>query len=405
MAISFGNAESQDGYNEDEERRKALELLIQQKIAEDSRNIRVRGAAEPPPSLPRDTHPKIGDKGMAALQDALLRVREGDISAPTQEQKDEIRGLLLGTPEENAAREAEYAESDRIKRLIAARQAAGDTGSSVGINPITGQPAAWTAVPEGFERTYSERQKQQISQLNNAIQDIENNPNFDKRDKEVAIRKATIQLNNIKPSMRVKEPPPPMGDSWESTFIHPETGALMGYDRNRMPRILVQPQYMPDYLEAKNKLEREKALLDAHSRRVEAEESRKDTYIQRLVSEQIEASQEKQVPDPKNPGKTVTIKETVKRYRTPEEVAERMATYITAGGRAGSVGEKSIMSVATPEQLKYGPSGIPYARGPQAPPMSGIEPAIATPRNQAEYDALPVGAAYIGRDGQPRRKQ
>lgn len=378
MAITYGNQSYLGELDEEEERRKAMELLAQQKAAEDARNIQVRKAPTAP--SPNELRPKMTQSEMGRLQDLMLKVRAGEITEPTEVQKQQFQNLLVRSPADDLAM------IERAKRFQV---------SSVG-------------VPEGFEAAYTERQNQQAAQIYGSIQRVMDSPDFNDTEREMAIEQLYSRISNIRPSLRKKEPPPPMGDSWDGTFIHPETGDVMGYDRNNKPRVITPYIKSPGYLEKIRQDKKEDALLIEHSKRMIKEADLQASREERIANKRLDLAKDQAAIE-------VTGKDGKKTYRPMNE--DEIDDVIRRSGlsRITSATERSEIRVATPEQLQYGPSGAPP--GLPQKPIADLQwredqakKGLKAGKMQQDdwdkmYNALPPGAIYVGKDGQPRRKR
>ncbi len=235
------------------------------------------------------------------------------------------------------------------------------------------------------EREYSAKQKQELARATMLKQNVDRNPGFSPAEKEIAKNAIDVNALGIRNNPAVESfgrkylPGKGPGDDW----IDEVTGDHIAMDIEGNKRVLVRYDQSREGIEAKRRAAREE-------KEIELQTKREDNF-QRFRADLITSTVDSIDPDT---GKTT------KRPRNAQEIADGLRAYLGGGA------DYSSGAVATPDQLQYGPTGIP-AGLPQRPIIDlqrQDEQRIITIRNDAERDALPSGTIYIGPDGKRRRK-
>ena len=131
-----------------------------------------------------------------------------------------------------------------------------------------------------WESRFSAQQRKEIVRLEAGKQRIMQGDAFSPEEKARAIRAIEMQIAGITPGLLPRDPNKPQypkGRGPQDTWVDEKTGALVALDRSGNPRVLVQPEKMPEAIEAQQKFELEKA--EAEWKRKE-EEGKRRTRIE-----------------------------------------------------------------------------------------------------------------------------
>ena len=222
-----------------------------------------------------------------------------------------------------------------------------------------------------WESRFTAQQRREIARLEGGKQRILGSDTFSEEEKMRAVQAIEMQIAGLQPSLLPKDPNKveyPEGRGPQDTWVDEKTGALVALDRSGNPRVLVQPEKMPEAVETQRKFDLEQAEMEW---RREEEAARRKTRIEFSKLRTEEA------------GKGGL--ETTKRYLRPDEVDRMMEGVYGSEERQGNWWERAE------EQ------GLPVAEGDKSlPPEVGFAQAYLR-QFPGGYASVPEGkkAAWL----------
>lgn len=253
--------------------------------------------------------------------------QRGAPAPPTLEQQAELRARTAGM----VARAELPAQIDLVKAKAAA------------------EPAEW-------EARYTARDKADIARITNGVKQAKASGQWTQQELMELERVAQMRVAGIEKTLMPRDMSKPQYDPQESK-VDETSGALMGFDRAGNRRVLVQPQNMPDYLNAK-------AVHEAGVKEADRQMKRQtaiDNYRLKLAQDDMAVQ-------------TGTDKDNKPTFR-PYSTAEIDAVIRRAGVGGANAGQSQ--------------------QGNTVRTIGG---------EQIDYSQLPIGAYYVGPDGRKRRK-